>query len=124
MCGEVPFVVRTRLKFMGTSQFGSNTFYSLGPLGRVSHGVAMSVCLCVLMCHRVQFFLERSSSHPPKFGVGCVCVRGGLGGCHVSCVTCHMSRVTCHVSRVTYHVSHVTCHIIFFFLPNPKKLVL
>ena len=47
-------------------------FYWLDPLGRVSHRVAMSVCQYV--CQYVPpgaVFLERSSSHPPKFGVGC-----------------------------------------------------
>ena len=54
----------------------------------------------------VQFFWRGLLHIPPNLGWGvCVCVRGGLGGCHVSRVTCHVSRVTCHVSRVTCHMS-------------------
>ena len=82
-------------------------------------------------------FLERSSSHPPKFGVGCVCVCGwGWVGvmchvscvtCHVSCVMCHMSHVTCHMSCVMCHMSHVTCKKIIikknFFCDKGVKLV-
>ena len=63
-------------------------------------------CVCLDVCLYVPsgaVFLERSSSHPPKFGVGCVCVCGGVGW--VSCVMCHVSHVTCHVSHVTFFFS-------------------
>ena len=55
----------------------------------------LSVCTSVCPLWRRHLLpLERSSSHPPKFVVGCVCVWG-----RVTCVMCHMSHVTCHVSQ-------------------------
>ena len=48
---QYPWVVRVSLQFC---------FHQLGPLGRVGHRVAMSVCqdvcLCVCQRHQVQFF--------------------------------------------------------------------
>ena len=81
----------------------------------------MSVCV-FLRAIGCSFFLEVFFTSPQIWGGVCVC-GGGLGGCHVSCVTCHMSHVTCHMSCVMCHVSHVMCHMHFFFSDKVAKLI-
>ena len=80
-------------------------FHWIGPLGRFSHRVVMSVCVYVCPLWRRPFLsLERSSPQvtwpDPRHLIGPplhIPWEGVM--CHVSRVMCHMSHVTCHVSR-------------------------
>ena len=101
------------------------SFHWIGPLGRFSHRVAMSICLYVCpLWRRHPLALERSSPQvtwpDARPLIGPPLHTAWEGPCgplrvirHMSCVMCHMSRVTCHMSRVT-------CNF-FFYHPPQKK---
>ena len=93
-------------------------FHWIGPLGRFSHIVAMSVCLsvCLSLCLSPPHAIFFQASHWP---------RGHMTRSQASCWSpsphplrgpSYVSCVTCHVSHVSFHVSHVTNFLFYFFI--------